>query len=91
MVMACGGQISWQRKQATHFFSAVLVHDQGRGPGSWGKLPALLGVFHGHLRSEQVTERQLEATEDFGNIQPFGQREVFLLISHCLQFSWQDA
>src|SRR5262245_17162401 len=70
---------------------AILIRDQGRGPSIvGGKLPPLLGVFHGHLGSEQVTERQLEAAQDFGDIQPLGQCEVFLLISHDLQFSLRD-
>src|SRR5882724_1575827 len=79
-------------KKAGHaLFSAVLVRDQGRGPSVvGGKFPALLGVFHGHLRSEQVTKRQLKAAEDFRNIQPLGQREVFLLISHHPRLSLRD-
>src|SRR5919109_3347111 len=69
-------------------FPAILVRDQSRGsPIVGGELPALLGVFHGHLRAEQVTERELQAAKDFGDIQPLGQREVSLLISHRPQFS----
>ena len=50
-------------------FAAILICNQSRGASIiGGKLPALLGVFHGHLRAQQVTEGELEAAEDLWNI-----------------------
>src|SRR5262245_5786342 len=49
------------------FLPTVLVGDQGRRSSIVrGKLPTLFRVFHRHLGSEQVTERELESAENFG-------------------------